>query len=97
MVQVRKIASWAYLLAVGLVGALLIELLTENGIDHLAGVRGGTEQPGAFAYLNDRLYIPAALISIAVISRFVERIAPHSILTALLVVSALVMLFGHVL
>jgi hypothetical protein len=97
MPRIWKVASWAYLLAVAILGALLIELLTENGADHLAAVRDGPGHPGTFAYLNDRLYLPAALISIAIISRFVERKAPRFILTGVLFVAALVMLFGHLL
>lgn len=97
MLWIRKIASWTYLLAVGILGALLIELLTKNGVDHLTAVREGTGQAGTFAYFNDRLYLPAALISIAVISGFVERKAPRFIRTGVLVVAALVMIRGHLL
>lgn len=85
----RKIAHGAYLVLISFMGALLIELLTENGVNHL-------ELPGTFADLNDRLYLPAALVSISVISRFVSRKASSDkiILTGVLLVSALVMLFG---
>jgi hypothetical protein len=93
----RRTGSLLYFLLVALAGALLIELLTENGIDHLAAVWRDTGHPATFAYLNDLLYLPAALISIAAISRFVERKAPRFILAGVLVVSALVMCFGHLL
>lgn len=92
----RKIAHGAYLVLISFMGALLIELLTENGVNHLAAIRNGAELPGTFADLNDRLYLPAALVSISVISRFVSRKASSDkiILTGVLLVSALVMLFG---
>jgi len=97
MPWIRKIVYGGYLLLVAVIGALLVELLTENGVDHLAAVRGATGDPGTFAYLNDRLYLPAALISIAVISCFVERKAPRYMLVGVLFVAALVMIFGRLL
>jgi hypothetical protein len=97
MNRARRTGSRVYCLLVALLGALLIELLTKNGIDHLAAVRRGAGDQTTFAYVNDLLYLPAALIAIAVISRIVERKAPRFVLAGVLFVSAVVMYFGHLL
>jgi len=90
-------ARKAYFLLISLLGAVLIELLTENGIGHLEAVRTGTGDDGLFSQLNDRLYVPAALIAIAVIFLYMEKkkLPPVFTLIGVLIVATLVAWFGH--
>jgi len=96
--RTRKPSSLA-MMSISVIGSLLIALLTENGIDHMAAIRRGPDGQGLFAYLNDLLYLPAALFSIATICLFMEkrvRLITFE-LVGVLVTAALVAWFGHLL
>ncbi len=83
---------------IAVLGVLLMELLTENGIDHLAAVRTGVDRKGLFSYLNDWLYMPAALLSISAIWLYIEKRVPAVLkLIGVLVGAVLVAWFGHLL
>jgi len=98
LLRLRKFGRRLYLLAGGVCGALLIELLIQNGFDHLSEIRAGTGDQGLFAYLNDRLYIPAAAVAISTIYLFIEaRVPSKSNLCGLLVVAGLLVWFGRLL
>jgi hypothetical protein len=81
--------KWAYF-ALAVLGALLIELLIENGSDHSLAVRRGP-QVGWVAYLGDLLYFPALLIAISAIWIFIDKKVPRLwVLAGVLVVAGLV-------
>jgi hypothetical protein len=93
-----KFGSWGYSALIALAGALLIELLTQNGIGHLHAARTGIGETGLFSKLNDWLYIPASLITIGVICLFMEkRLSVRFKLISVLSVALLVMWMGHLL
>jgi len=97
--RTRKSGSLAYLFSIAVIGALLIELLAENGIHHLAALHRGPDGQGLFEYLNNILYLPAALFSIGTIWLFVEkrvRLITFK-LVGVLVTATLVAWFGHLL
>jgi len=93
-----KRPSWMYFGLIAVAGALLIELLTQNGIGHLHAARTGIGETGLFSRLNDWLYLPAALIAIGVIFIFLEKTlsVPYKLISVL-VVALLVMWIGHLL
>jgi len=92
----RRLLCLIVYLVASVAGALLVELLIENGYVHVQSIRSGGGNHDLFRTLNDWLYIPAALIAISVIWWNIDKRVPRwAALAGVLVTSALVIVLRH--